>query len=56
MFFSLLKKERVHSTLYKTREQAKVNIIDYVEMYYNSFRRHLFLGKVLPKKFFEQVD
>ncbi|PIE75061.1 MAG: hypothetical protein CSA18_01800 [Deltaproteobacteria bacterium] len=50
-FFASLKNERVHSTLYKTREQAKVDIIDYIEMYYNSFRRHSFLGNVCPKDF-----
>ncbi len=50
-FFASLKKERVHSALYKTREQTKVDIIDYIEMYYNSFRRHSYLGNLCPKDF-----
>ncbi len=52
-FFASLKKERIHSASYKTREQAKSNIIYYIAMYYNSFRRHSYLGNVCPKEFLD---
>ena len=50
-FFGSLKKERVHSMNYKTREEAKADIIDYIEMFYNSFRRHSHLGNKNPREF-----
>ena len=50
-FFGSLKKERVHSMNYKTREDAKADIIDYIEMFYNSFRRHSHLGNKNPREF-----
>ena len=50
-FFGALKKERVYSENYKTRQQAKSDIVDYIEMFYNSFRRHSHLGNVSPREF-----
>ncbi len=50
-FFGSLKKGRVHSMNYKTREEAKADIIDYIEMFYNSFRRHSHLGTKNPREF-----
>jgi putative transposase len=50
-FFGSLKTERVFFTSYKTREEAKRDIIDYIEMFYNSNRRHSYLGYVSPKEF-----
>lgn len=52
-FFASLKKERVYSVSYATRQQAKSDIVDYIEMFYNSFRRHSFLGNLSPKEFME---
>jgi putative transposase len=50
-FFGSLKKERVYSKSYKTRSQAKSDIVDYIEMFYNSFRRHSHLGYISPREF-----
>lgn len=50
-FFGSLKKERVYSESYKTRQQAKSDIFDYIEMFYNSFRRHSHLGNLSPREF-----
>lgn len=47
-FFSSLKKERVRRRIYGTREDAKSDIFDYIEMFYNSKRRHSYLGYVSP--------
>ena len=53
-FFGSLKTERVFFANYKTRDGAKRDIVDYIEMFYNSRRRHSYLGYVSPKQFEEQ--
>lgn len=50
-FFSTLKKERVKKRIYKTRELAKADIFDYIEVFYNRTRRHSHLGGVSPEVF-----
>ena len=50
-FFGTLKTDRVFLTKYKTREAAQHDIVDYIEMFYNSRRRHSFLGYLSPKEF-----
>ena len=52
-FFGSLKTERVFFTNYKTREEARRDIVDYIEMFYNSKRRHSYLGYLSPKVFEE---
>lgn len=37
-FFQLLKRERVKRKIYSTREQARSDIFDYIEMFYNARR------------------
>jgi len=39
-FFSLLKTERIKRTIYKTRAEARSDIFNYIELYYNPKRRH----------------
>lgn len=39
-FFSALKNERVYRTVYATKERAKSDVIQYIEGFYNSRRRH----------------
>ena len=53
-FFSRLKSDRVRGRRYPSREAATRDIVDYIEMYYNSNRLHSSLGYVSPKKFEEQ--
>ena len=50
-FFSRLKSDRVRGRSYHSREEATRDIVDYIEMYYNSNRLHSSLGYVSPKKF-----
>ncbi len=50
-FFGSLKKERVFDVTYSTREEARRDIVDYIEMWYNSRRRHSYLGYLSPKEF-----
>ena len=50
-FFSLLKRERVRRQTYATREQAKADIFDYIECFYNRKRKHSYLGYISPVQF-----
>jgi hypothetical protein len=47
-FFGTLKKERVHREEYRTRDQAKADLFDYVERFYNPHRRPSTIGYVSP--------
>jgi putative transposase len=47
-FFGLLKRERVNRTRYLTRDEAKQDIFDYIECFYNRKRRHGHLGNISP--------
>ena len=53
-FFGTLKQEMVFWEKYKTRTQAKSSIIDYIEMFYNSKRRHSYLNYMTPMEFEKQ--
>ncbi|MBX9332667.1 IS3 family transposase [Serratia marcescens] len=50
-FFSSLKKERIRKRIYKTRDLARADIFDYIEVFYNRSRRHSHLGGVSPEAF-----
>ena len=50
-FFSSLKKERIRKSIYKTRDLARADIFDYIEVFYNRTRRHSHLGLVSPEAF-----
>jgi putative transposase len=47
-FFSSLKKERIRKTIYRTRDDARSDVFDYIEVFYNRSRRHSHLGHVSP--------
>ena len=50
-FFSSMKTERVARKVYRTREEAKSDVFDYIERFYNPTRRHSTLGYVSPAQF-----
>jgi len=50
-FFSSLKKEKIRRHIFKTRKDAKAEIFDYIEVFYNRARRHQYLGNVSPEDF-----
>ena len=50
-FFGTLKVESVFDSICQTREEAKRDIVDYIEMFYNSKRHHSYLGYLSPKEF-----
>lgn len=49
-FFAALKNERVNRTEYPTREHARRDIVRYIELRYNSRRRHSGLGYRTPQQ------
>jgi putative transposase len=55
-FFSSLKTERVNGKLYSTRNQARADVFDYVERFYNARRRHSTLGFVSPAEYENAVE
>lgn len=50
-FFHTLKTERTSGALYRTRDEARSDVIDYIEMFYNSRRLHSFIGYNSPNDF-----
>ena len=50
-FFSSLKTERTARKVYRTREQARSDVFDYIECFYNPRRRHSTIGYVSPIQF-----
>ena len=50
-FFSSLKTERVARKVYRTRDQARADVFDYIERFYNPRRRHSTIGYVSPMEF-----
>lgn len=50
-FFSSLKTERTARKVYRTRNDAKADVFDYIERFYNPRRRHSKLGYLSPMAF-----
>jgi len=50
-FFSSLKTERTARKVYRTRKDAKADVFDYIERFYNLRRRHSKLGYLSPMAF-----
>ena len=50
-FFGTLKRERVYQRRYVTREEARQDIFEYMEVFYNRQRRHSTLGYDSPVEY-----
>ena len=50
-FFSSLKTERTARKTYRTRDEARADVFDYIERFYNPKRRHSTLGYLSPMEF-----
>jgi putative transposase len=50
-FFSSLKTERTARKVYRSRAEAKADVFDYIERFYNPKRRHSTLGYLSPVEF-----
>lgn len=55
-FFGLLKRERVNRRYYSTRDEARQDVFDYIEVFYNRKRRHGYLGNISPVAFEERAN
>jgi putative transposase len=50
-FFHSLKVERVHHQRYATRDEARSDVFNYIELFYNRLRRHSELDYRSPREF-----
>ncbi len=53
-FFGTLKRELVHHRRYRTRQEARRDIFEYIEVFYNRQRLHSSLGYMSPAEFERQ--
>ncbi len=54
-FFATLKKELIHQRRFRTREEARREIFEYIEVFYNRERLHSSLGYVSPAEYERQL-
>jgi putative transposase len=50
-FFSSLKKDKLYGHKFKTRAEARMAVVEYIELFYNSRRLHSTLGYKSPKEY-----
>jgi transposase InsO family protein len=55
-FFHTMKVEEVYGNAYKSRQEAKLSIFEYIEVFYNRFRKHSQLGYQSPYQFEQQKE
>ncbi len=55
-FFSSLKTELIARKTYRTRNQARADVFDYIERFHNPTRRHSTLGYLSPMDFEKQAN
>lgn len=54
-FFGLLKRECVNRIRFRTRDEARAVVFEYIECFYNRKRRHGYLGNISPEQFENQT-
>ena len=56
----MLKRERIRRKTYGTREEARSDVFDYIEMFYNPKRRHSSAMQLSPvefeKRYFQSLE
>jgi putative transposase len=55
-FFATLKTELVHRRRYRTRDEARSSVFEWIECWYNRKRRHSSLGYLSPEAFEAQIN
>ena len=50
-FFATLRTELMEGVVFEDRNQARLAVFDYIEVFYNSKRRHSMLGYVSPLEY-----
>ena len=54
-FYGSMKTEKLYREQYKTRQEAKAAVFDYIEGFYNPKRRHSTLGNISPAAYEEMA-
>ena len=54
-FFSSLKTERIGKKVYLSRGEARADVFDYIERFYNTVRRHSTIGYLSPVEFERKI-
>ena len=55
-FFHTLKTECTNGVLYRARSEARTDVLNYIEMFYNSHRLHSFIGYTSPNNYENQYN
>ena len=55
-FFSTLKTERIERKAYRSRNQARADVFDFIERFYNPKRRHSTIGYLSPIEFKRRAE
>jgi putative transposase len=50
-FVNLLKRERIRRKVYRSRDEAREDVFDYIEMFYNPRCKHVRNGMLSPVEF-----
>ena len=50
-FFGSLKQERAQWRHYQTRLEAQLDVLNYITMFFNSYRLHTYLGYISPNQY-----
>ncbi len=53
-FFGTLKTESLHHYRFTTREEAKLVVFEYIEVFYNRIRRHTKINNTAPANYVAQ--
>ena len=53
-FFQLLKREKIRRRRYRTREEARRDVFEYIELFYNPKRKHTSNVMLSPVDFKER--
>jgi putative transposase len=53
-FLGAVKRERANRVRYRGREQARADLFEYIEVFYNRKRRHSYIGNISPDDFERQ--
>lgn len=53
-FFNLLKRDRIRRRVYRSRDEARQDVFDYIEMFYNPKCKHVRNGMLSPVEFEKQ--
>lgn len=55
-FFHTLKNELVYLTKFETRDQAQMELFDYIEIFYNRQRRHSAINYLSPAEYEKSIN